>query len=233
VRQEAVPSWNPHHGVHDFLLGKHGVTPGQLVNASHRVLDETHEWAVLLRRHNVERNSAEVHHLSTGLVRLRNVQVHFVTVEIGVVGRGDGEVHAEGGVRHNSHSVTHHGFLVKRWLAVEDDVVAIYDVTLHLPTELKLNVLRSLVVPEVDTLTGVADDVLGTWMLIRTIAHQLVHLVDVVIVHCLGERQGSRNRSGNTYFVERQVGVTCDDGTRGEVDTLAHQVTTETALLGL
>ena len=233
VRQKAVPSWNPHHGVHDFLLRKHGVTSGELVNASHGVLDETHERAVLLRRHNVERNSTEVHDLSTGLVRLRNVQVHLVTVEIGVVGCGDGKVHAEGRVWHDSHSVTHHGFLVKRGLTVEDDVVAIYDVTLHFPAELKLNVLRSLVVPEVNTLTGVADDVLGTWMLVRSIANQLVHLVDVVVVHCLRERQGSRNRSGNTHLVERQVGVTCDDSTCGEVDTLAHQVTTKTTLLRL
>eukprot|EP00965_Chrysotila_dentata_P070805 2340474-Pleurochrysis_carterae.AAC.3 len=62
-------------------------------------------------------------HLGARLHGLHHVQVHLVAVEVGVVRRGDGEVHAEGGVGHD---------LDARRLAVEHDDVAVLDVTLYL-----------------------------------------------------------------------------------------------------
>ena len=65
-----------------------------------------------------------------GRTHLRNVDVHFVSVEIGIVGRGAGEVQSERGVVEDADAVTHDGHLVQRRLAVEEDDVAVVDVAL-------------------------------------------------------------------------------------------------------
>ena len=54
-----------------------------------------------------------------GLFRLRQVEVHLVTVEVGVVGGADALVEAEGPVLQDLGPVTHDGDPVERRLTVD------------------------------------------------------------------------------------------------------------------
>jgi hypothetical protein len=47
----------------------------------------------------------------------------------------------------------------------------------------------------------------------------------------LRERQVHSDTPWNTDFVELQVGVTGDDSSRREVDTLSHKITSQTTFL--
>lgn len=128
---------------------------------------------------NLSRGQVDVHDLRSRLHGLRHVKVHFVAVKVGVVGTRVAEVHAEGGPRKNLDPVAHHGHLVERRLAVEDDVVAVVNVALDSVAALQMQVGRLRVVAEIDSLAGVADDVLGAGVLRVSASDELLHLVDV------------------------------------------------------
>ncbi|KAI6761227.1 hypothetical protein HG531_001780 [Fusarium graminearum] len=53
---DTIPVRDPKHAVHDLLLGEENISTAHLVGSSERVLDNTHEGAVLLGRYNVERD---------------------------------------------------------------------------------------------------------------------------------------------------------------------------------
>ena len=55
---------------------------------------------------------------------LRHVEIHFVTVEIGIVRRCTAQIQAKGLALHAAHPMTHHGWAMQRRLAIEQ-----YDVT--------------------------------------------------------------------------------------------------------
>ena len=94
--------------------------------------------------------------LGLGLLGLREVKVHLVSVEISVVGRAHTLVEPESPVWHHlslrgsqevardhersplpmerggpTHKVGHDAQLVERWLTVEEDDIAVYEVSLH------------------------------------------------------------------------------------------------------
>lgn len=58
-------------------------------------------------------------------VGLGNVHVHFVTVEISVVGCTHRQVQTESVVGQNSDSVAHHTHSVESWLSVEKHIVPV------------------------------------------------------------------------------------------------------------
>eukprot|EP00967_Tisochrysis_lutea_P106952 scaffold164447_cov19-Tisochrysis_lutea.AAC.1 len=60
------------------------------------------------------------------------MHVHLITVEVGVVGRGDRQVEAESGVGQDAHAVAHHTHFVQRGLTVEEHQVSVMQVALHL-----------------------------------------------------------------------------------------------------
>lgn len=63
---------------------------------------------------------------------LGDVHVHLVSIKVCVVRRCDRQVQPEGGVRQDSHAVSHHGHLVQGRLTVEEDQVSIDQVTFNL-----------------------------------------------------------------------------------------------------
>jgi hypothetical protein len=108
-----IPFRNPKQDVHQLLLCQEHISPTHLVHTSQCILHDTHERTISLRRNDIERNHAELHDLSSSLLCLRNVQVHLVAIEIGVVRRSDGQVQSESRIRHDPNSVTHHRFFVQ------------------------------------------------------------------------------------------------------------------------
>jgi len=66
------------------------------------------------------------------------VDVHFVTIEISVVGSANAFVEAESPARHNFGSVCHYRHSMKAWLSVEQYCVAIRDMTFNNVPDCKL-----------------------------------------------------------------------------------------------
>ncbi len=95
-------------------------------------LYDSHARLVCLRRDDLPRGEMDVEDLCPGLHGLRDVQVHLVSVEVGVVRCGVAQVHAEGGPGQDANLVPHHTHLVERGLAVEHHQVAVADVALDL-----------------------------------------------------------------------------------------------------
>ena len=70
------------------------------------------------------------------------MQVHLVAVEVGVVGTGVAQVHSEGRPGQDLDLVAHHTHLVERRLPVEDDEIAVADVTLHSVAALQMEIWK-------------------------------------------------------------------------------------------
>ncbi|KAH3683660.1 hypothetical protein WICPIJ_005344 [Wickerhamomyces pijperi] len=111
--------------------------------------------------------------------------------------------------------------------------VVIHQVTFDLPTILKNNVTSTLVVSQVNTVTGITNNVLGTWMLIWTITDKLCQLLDVEWSDCFWVCQGTGNTLWNTDLIQLQVRITGNNSTSREINTLPHQVTSDTTFLTL
>ena len=85
------------------------------------------------------------------------------------------KVQSEGGPRQDLDAVAHHAHLVQGGLTVEDYYVVIDDVPLHTIPKLQVEVADLWVVAKVDAISIVSDDVLGSWIMVSTIVHQLLH----------------------------------------------------------
>lgn len=81
---------------------------------------------------------------------------------------------------------------------------------------------------QINTTTILTNDVVGTREIIRTIGNQLLQLFNVLTCDSFRPRQGHCNTSRNTNFIQIQSGISRNDWTTTKVDTLAHQVATNT-----
>ena len=104
---------------------------------------------------------------------------------------------------------------------------------LHPPSILKRDLARSLVMTQVYSLSRVSDHIFCARVLVWSILDELVQSVDVVRRDDLRIGQSPCDTPRHSDFVERQIRITSDDGTSGEVNTLSHQVTAKTAFLPL
>jgi len=155
------------------------------------------------------------------------MHVHFITIKVSIVRGCTGQIQSEGGKRHDANLVTHHAHLVQRGLTIEDDDVAILDVSFHFVAIFQVKVARLANETKVQTLPVVPDDVLRARMLVRAVPDQLVHPVDVERGDDFRIGHVQRDRTRHADFVDAQVGIGGDDGTRREVDTLAHQIASD------
>lgn len=74
---------------------------------------------------------SDVLEFSTSLIRLRDVHVHLIAVEVSIVRGADRQVEAEGVVGQNAYTVPHHTHTMESGLTVEQNVVSILQVALH------------------------------------------------------------------------------------------------------
>mmetsp|Transcript_14393 Transcript_14393/g.39001 ORF Transcript_14393/g.39001 Transcript_14393/m.39001 type:complete len:244 (-) Transcript_14393:836-1567(-) len=169
-------------------------------------------------------------------MRLRHMHVHLITVEVGVVGRGDRQVEAESGVGQDAHAVAHHTHFVQRGLTVEEHQVSVMQVALHLVSKLQPLVLPSLHELQVDAAPILTDDELCAcfaWGRVGTIVHQRLQLVDVEGRGSFRERQVQRDGPRYAQLINADVGVARDDCARRKVDALAHEVAPDAAFFAL
>ncbi len=129
----------------------------------------------------------DVLELGPGLVVLGHVHVHLVAVEVGVVGRADGQVEPEGRVGQDPHAVAHHGHPVQRGLPVEEHVVAVLEAPLHHHAGLQdpLDVLVAARRHPLERRLVLAHRAV---VLHLPVLHQLHDLRHVVLRHDLGDR---------------------------------------------
>lgn len=127
--------------------------------------------------------------------------------------------------------MAHHGHFVESGLTVEDDQVAVADVPLHLVAALQVQIGRLGVEPQVDTVAILTDDVLGARVLRVASLDQLLHFLYVERGDDFGESHVLGDTSRHSYLIDPQIGIGGDDGTGREIDTLTHQITTNTTFL--
>ena len=63
-------------------------------------------------------------------------------------------------------------------LTIEDNYIIISDVSFHPVSKLQMKVARFGMKPQIDSLSIVPDDVLGTWILVVTPTHKFLHALD-------------------------------------------------------
>ena len=77
----------------------------------------------------------------------------------------------------------------------------------------------------------VSDDIFGTGPEVRTIFNELSHVVNVFSSDSLRHCQVHCNQLRHSQLVELQVWVWSDDSSCGEINSLAHEIPSETTLL--
>ena len=91
--------------------------------------------------------------------------------------------------------MAHHRHFVQRWLSVENDDIVVSNVSLDLVTNLEVQIRGLGVVPQIDTVAGIPDDVLRPWILIGSPPHQLLQIIDVERRNDFRVGQVGRNRA--------------------------------------
>ena len=198
-----------------------------------RVLDEFSERLSVRSADVVEVVEAESVALRARDVGLEEVQVHLVSVEIGVVGFAVRVVHSEGLLfGEDAHDVAEQRVLVQTRLSVEEDdvpgdQVPVDGLVLGVDEEC-FGESDPLLVREVFQLdfSAVVDQVVRAGPL-RAADDELAELLNVVLVDGFreGELFGDEHRDSD--LVRLQVWVGGDDGSRCVVDSLAHHFHSE------
>jgi len=85
------------------------------------------------------RDSHDLLDFSLGLIGLRDMHVHLITVEVCIVGGGHREIESESREGEYFHTMTHKRHLMQGRLTVEDNIVIVLEMPLHLVA--RLNVL--------------------------------------------------------------------------------------------
>ena len=118
-RHDPLKTLVPHHHVHELAAVEFHMRLRDAVGAHQRVLNDTDERLGMARSHDLVRNRRDLCEFRRGLVGLRDVRVHLITVEVCVIRRRDGYIETEGVVGKHLDTVTHHRHAVKRRLTVE------------------------------------------------------------------------------------------------------------------
>ena len=127
--------------------------------AKESVLHETNYRGVLLRRDDLARYQHDLGNLRTSFHILRSVQVHLVSIEIGVVRSGTREIETEGGVGEYLHAMAHHGHFVKRGLTVEDNIITIAKMSFNTITVAQMDITAVLHEAKIIAIAVLANDV--------------------------------------------------------------------------
>lgn len=122
--------------------------------------------------------------------------------------------------------------------------------SLHYPSVLQKRV-RTLIVPQIDTLASIPYDISRTGIHSRSIPYELLQICNIIRGHCarssvsrflfssemrvlrtrtpLWIRQIHRDTLRHAHLVQLQIGITRDNRTRRKVHTFPHEVSAQTA----
>lgn len=88
------------------------------------------------------------------------------------------EIKPESGPRQDFNPVSHHWHFVQSGLTIEDDNIIISDVPFHSVSKLQMKVTWFGVKPQINPLSIVPDDILGTWILVVASTYKFLHAID-------------------------------------------------------
>lgn len=86
---------------------------------------------------------------------------------------------------------------------------------------------------KIDLLAIWSDDKFGARPLIRSIVHQLLHIIQIILCHVFRPRQINSDALRHAQLIQLKNRIRCDDRSRRVVHTLAHQVTPDPTFLAL
>lgn len=213
------------------VLGHTHLRLRDTVGSRHRVLEELDDRGVGAGRDDLANHTRELTELRGCRNALRDVHVHLVTVEVGILRAGCGDVETERRVGKDTHAVSLHRSLVKRRLAVEEHDVAVDEVAVDDVALAELDALGVNLAKIHGAIFGSELDGLGTRMLVGTIAHVLHEALAILESHTFRERQVGSDLRRHAELVEINVGIRRNHRASREVHALAHEVTTDTTLL--
>mmetsp|Transcript_19703 Transcript_19703/g.55021 ORF Transcript_19703/g.55021 Transcript_19703/m.55021 type:complete len:611 (-) Transcript_19703:453-2285(-) len=229
----SVPVLHPHEHVEGQVLVDEAIAFCHFLHGQEGILHDTHNGTVALSRNH---HAGRKHHqfgfgpCGNGL---RNVEIHFVSVEIGIVGRRTTEIQSKGRPVQHLDAVSHDTHLMQGGLSIEQNHVVVAQLAFDDPAGGQQEFRLVLNVPQIDTSSVVADNVLRSGMGGRPVCHQLAQFVDVKGGDPIGDRQVHSHGSRNPDLVNSQVGIGGNDGARRKVDTLSHEVPAQPSLLSL
>ena len=179
------------------------------------------------------RHGCQVLQLRLGLLVLRHVHVHFITVKIGVIRLGVADIHAKGvALTHDARNVTHHAHAMQSGLTVEKHAVAVHHVAVHDVAVVKHDVL-AVGVSQRNALAALALQNLRTGVLLGSVAHEAHQKSAIHVVHNDRLRDVLRNLQRDTELSYGKIGIGRNDGTRGEIHALAHEVAAHATALAV
>ena len=197
------------HHAQDVVLHFHpvdeGIAPREEVDSRERILVDAHHRVAAARVDKVLLDHHELHELSLREHALRDVQIHFVAVKVRVVWSRRREVHAEGVVWQNAHTVPHHGHSVQRRLSVEKHHVAVQQVALNNCPWDEVDSASVANILQADAVTVRLDDVIRPRMDVRAPSDEVCQLIVVEGCHTLGEGECHRHTPRNADLVDLHV----------------------------
>eukprot|EP00964_Phaeocystis_antarctica_P063854 scaffold38351_cov63-Phaeocystis_antarctica.AAC.18 len=211
----------------ELVTREEDVLASDQVACRDEVLRRRDDHLAVTRRHEVIVHAQQVTRLGPCLLRLRQVQVHLVAVEVRVVRCADALVEAQRAPLKDASAVRHDREPMQRRLPVEEHHVFVVHVPLDHVANLELRG-DAPTVSELDTL-----DVVGAGPDVRPVEDEAPQLREVLTEDALRVGEHACNVHGHSELIDLEVGIWRDHSTPREVDPLAAQVAAEAALLAL
>ena len=93
-----------------------------------------------MRGYNLLRDCHDFFDFGLRLHRLWNVHVHFISVEVCIVGSGNTQVKSESLEIKDFYAMAHHGHFVQRRLPIKNDVIVVLEMPLNDVARFKMRV---------------------------------------------------------------------------------------------
>jgi len=180
------------HQVTKLFASKELVSLREHVRGRQKILTRRYQWFAVPWSDQVVLNAHQQERFSSRFFRLRQVHVHFISIEIRIVRRTNTRVEAKRFPLHNFNAVRHDGNFVQRGLSIEEDNVAI----LHVPFD-DVADAQTLCCPfavtkgqRLDERAVLHANEIGAWVHVGPVAHALSQLFQRDPGHGLGIRHG-------------------------------------------
>lgn len=111
--------------LHDFAHGEKGIFESQKVRCGNEILKRRDDWSAVFWSEKILRSEEKLTRFCARHVSLRRVDVHFISVKIGVIRLANAEIESKSLMRKNPHTVGHETKPMQRRLPIEEDVISI------------------------------------------------------------------------------------------------------------
>ena len=145
---------------------------------------------------------------SLGFFRLREMNVHLISIEISVVWGANAFIESESSVRHYLCSMSHDGDSMQTGLSIKKNHITIFEVPLHDISDpyLLSNLLPVCILQEYLSPISLLN-IVCPWMNLRTILDQALKSVNVVLSDSFRISEILGNVYRNHHLINGTVGI--------------------------